>query len=221
MSTHADGGTMSATRFVLVSGIALALTALGCDKDDVPPPPPPTTKTPAEAPPTERVVGPLSEADAAALATMNDRLARYVELHRKLEATLPPLPENATAKQIDANQRTLERLIRDTRADAKQGDIFTPEAQPVIKRLLAQAFEGPGGAEMKASIMDENPVGLKLTANARYPDTVPLSTVPPEVLQTLPKLDEEMEYRFIGNRLILLDVHAHVIADFINNAIPT
>ena len=211
---------MSATRFVLVSCVALALVAVACRQDDTPPPPPPTTETPKDAPPTERVVGPLSEADAAALASMNDRLAKYVELHKKLEATLPNLSENASAKQIDQNQRTLERLIRDTRAEAKQGDIFTPEAQPVIKRLLGAAFSGPGGREMKASIMDENPVDLTLKVNARYPDTVPLSTVPPEVLQTLPKLNEEMEYRFIGNRLILLDVHAHVIADFINDAIP-
>ena len=211
---------MSATRFRVLSCIVFAAAALGCGKDDMPPPPPPTTEKPADAPPTERVVGPLSEADAAALATMNDRLAHYVELHRKLEGTLPKLPDDASAKQIDENQRKLERLVRDTRAEAKQGDIFTADAQPVIKRLLGQAFAGPGGQEMKASIMDENPVGLTLKVNARYPDNVPLSTVPPEVLQTLPKLDEEMEYRFIGNRLILLDVHAHVIADFINDAIP-
>jgi hypothetical protein len=29
-----------------------------------------------------------------------------------------------------------------------------------------------------------------------------------------------MEYRFIGDDLILLDTHAHVIADFIEDALP-
>ena len=87
-------------------------------------------------------------------------------------------------------------------------------------RLLATVFGGPEGRQLKASIMDENPVGIKLTVNGRYPDTVPLSTVPPEVLQTLPQLAEDMEYRFIGDRLILLDTHAHVIADFIEDALP-
>jgi hypothetical protein len=29
-----------------------------------------------------------------------------------------------------------------------------------------------------------------------------------------------MEYRFIGRHLILLDSHAHVIADFIPDALP-
>ena len=44
--------------------------------------------------------------------------------------------------------------------------------------------------------------------------------MPPEVLQTLPKLSEDMEYRFIGRHLILLDAHSHVVADFILDAIP-
>ena len=56
--------------------------------------------------------------------------------------------------------------------------------------------------------------------NKRYPDTVPLSTMPPEVLQTLPKLSEDMEYRFIGDRLILLDTHAHLIVDYIDDVLP-
>jgi hypothetical protein len=71
--------------------------------------------------------------------------------------------------------------------------------------------------------MDENPVtpaAIKLTVNSRYPDTVPLTTVPPQVLQTMPKLTEDVEYRFIGDWLILLDVHAHVIADFIEDVLP-
>ena len=71
--------------------------------------------------------------------------------------------------------------------------------------------------------MDENPVtpaAMKLRVNVRYPDSVPLTSVPPQVLQTLPKLTEDLEYRFIGDWLILLDVHAHVIADFIEDALP-
>ena len=44
--------------------------------------------------------------------------------------------------------------------------------------------------------------------------------MPPQVLQTLPELTEDLEYRFIGDWLILLDTHAHVIADFIENALP-
>jgi hypothetical protein len=205
----------------LLVGAIVALSA--CKGNDTAPPPPATSKSPENAPPTERVVGPLSEADARALATMNDRLKEYVDLHLKLERSLPTLPEKATPEQIDKNQRALAKMVQAARATAKPADLFTPEARPVIKRLLATVFGGPDGKQLKASIMDENPVDpatLKLTVNARYPDVVPLTSVPPQVLQTLPKLSEDLEYRFIGDWLILLDTHAHTIADFIDNALP-
>jgi hypothetical protein len=151
---------------------------------------------------------------------MNDRLRDYIDLHTKLESSLPGLPKDATPQEIDRNQRAFENLMRNARATAKPGDIFTPEARPVIKRLLATVFGGPDGRQLKASIMDENPAGVTFSVNGRYPDNVPLSSVPPQVLRTLPKLSADMEYRFIGDRLILLDTEAHVIADFIDDALP-
>ena len=199
--------------------MALCVSAAACSRD-VPPPPQATTESPDTAPPTERVVGPLTPAQADSLATMNDRLADYVALHQKVERSLPAMPDEATPEQIDRRQRVLEQRLRTARAQARQGDIFTPEARPVIRRLLAEVFDGPEGRQLKASIMDENPTQVALKVNGRYPDTVPISTVPPEVLQTLPKLSEDMEYRFIGDALILLDAHAHIVADFIDDAIP-
>ncbi len=204
---------------MLLAGFAL-VTLASCKGRDKPDDSPATAASPDTAAPTQRIVGPLSPADSQALSTMNDKVKEYIDLHTKLEATLPKLPEDATPQQIDKNQRAFEALMRKSRATAKQGDIFTPQAQPVIKTLLLSVFGGPDGKQLKSSIMDENPVGITLRVNGRYPDTVPLSTVPPQVLQTLPALSEDMEYRFIGDRLILLDTHAHVIADFIEDALP-
>ena len=224
MHTYQNKTPFIGPRIGVVSLVAAAVLVLGaCAGGDKPAPSPATTADPRSAPATERVVGPLTPADAEALATMNARLRDYVDLHTKIERTLPTLPKDATPQQIDQNQRSLEKLVREARATAKPGDIFTPQAQPVIKRLLASVFGGPDGKQLKASIMDENqiaPSAAKLAVNARYPDTVPLTSVPPQVLQTLPKLTEDLEYRFIGDSLILLDVHAHVIADFMENVLP-
>ena len=212
---------MPSARYRAISCVAVFLVwSAGCDRQKEPSAPPATSASPTTAQPTERVVGPLTPDEAATLSAMNDRVNKYVELHRKLEADLAKLPTDATPKQIDDNQRMLEQKVREARATAKQGDLITPEARVVIRRLLATVFGGPDGKQLKASIMDETPVGVKLVVNGRYPDHVPLSTIPPQVLQTLPKLAEEMEYRFIGDALILLDVHAHVIADFIPDAMP-
>lgn len=216
---------------IIILLLSILLAPVSCGGEDSgedsgkehPEPPPPTAESPRSAPPTERVVGPLTPEEATALATMNDRIIQYVELHIRVEQTLPKLPEEATPEQIDKHQRALEKLLREARAKAKPGDIFTAEARPVIKRLLAQVFSGPEGKKLRSSIMDENPVdpsAIRLTVNSRYPDTVPLATVPPQVLQALPELSEDLEYRFVGDWLILLDTHAHIVADYIGNALP-
>jgi hypothetical protein len=159
-------------------------------------------------------------ADARALAAFLARVNEYAELHRTLDRTLPALKKEATPEEIDRHERALAALVQDARKDSKPGDLFTPESQVVIKRILARIFAGEDGRALKASIMDENPVGVKLSVNGRYPDEVPLSTVPPQVLAALPKLPEELEVRFIGHRLILLDAGAHTVADFIDHALP-
>lgn len=160
---------------------------------------------------------PVNE-DAKALAGFLERVNQYAAQHQKLENSLPKLSKESTPHQVDAHQRALAKLIQDARQDAKQGDIFTPESQAVIKKLIGKIFGGPDGAALKASVMDENPGVPNLKVNARYPDEIPVSTIPPQLLEGLPKLPEEMEYRFVGNALILMDTHAHIIADFIPNS---
>lgn len=177
----------------------------------------------ASGPPADQVAprpAGSSASDAQALAAFSGQLKKYAALHDRLEKTLPPLPAETTPQVLDKHQRALVQLIGENRKDAKRGDLFTPEGERVIRRLLAQVFAGAQGARLKSSIMDENPVGVKLTVNGRYPDEVPLSTMPPQVLALLPKLPEPLEYRFIGPRLILLDVHAHTVADHIENVLP-
>lgn len=210
--------------------LAAATALVGCRQPPAPDagggtrPGPAATSAPAQSAP--KGAEPPSTArqpdgpDAAVLAKFEAKVKQYRDLHQKLEDTLPKLSKDATPEQIDSHQRALARLVREARAAAKPGDIFTPEIQVVVRRLMAEVFGGADGAALKASIMDENPGPMKLTVNARYPDTVPLSTVPPQVLQGLPKLPDELEFRFIGRHLILMDEHAHIIVDLIENVLP-
>ena len=216
-------------RRVCVLALAISIPAVACARTEAPTPANDQARPPAAAPakpaPSSTQATPAKpdqpvNPDAKALAALLDRVNEYVKVHQKLEASLPHLPKEATPQQIDKNQRALGQLIRNARRTAKQGDLFTPDSQAVIKRLLARVFGGPDGAALKASIMDENPGVPKVVVNERYPDTVPLSTIPPQVLEGLPKLPEEMEFRFVGNTLVLMDVHAHIIADFIPDAFP-
>ena len=47
----------------------------------------------------------------------------------------------------------------------------------------------------------------------------PLMTVPPNILAALPKLPEDLEFRFVNRHMILLDVHANLIVDYVLNAV--
>jgi hypothetical protein len=185
----------------LMLGVLFSLTLATCASADV-------QKSPANS-------------DAVTIAEFMKRVEAYVTLHKKLESTIPPLPKEATPEQIDQHQRALGRLLAQGRASAKRGDIFIPGMERIARKLLAEIFRGPGGAQMKREIFEEyEQRNIKPVVNGRYPDEIPLSTVPPGVLAGLPRLPEELEYRFVGTYLILLDPHAHIIADYVERAIP-
>jgi hypothetical protein len=158
-------------------------------------------------------------AAAATQAEFLKRVDAYAQLHKKLEAMLPKLPEQATPQQIDQNQRALGVLVAQARAGAKPGDLFTPDMQRLVRRLFIDVFKGEAGREAKRQIHDE-PHPITPEINKRYPDVVPLATMPLRVLAELPKLPDELEYRFVDRHLILMDVHAHLILDYVLNAIP-
>jgi hypothetical protein len=162
---------------------------------------------------------PPVNAKAAVIKDFMKRVDVYVAQHKKLEDTLPKLSKQTDPKEIDTHERALATLIQEGRKDAKPGDVLTPAMQRLIRSLLRPIFLGKNGLQMKAEIMDQEYKGsVKLVVNGRYPDEVPVSTVPPQVLEQLPKMPEELEYRFIRNSLILFDSHAHLIVDFMDRA---
>lgn len=158
-------------------------------------------------------------ANAATLKDFVARVNQYIALHKKLEATIPALPKQTTPALVDQHERALGALIKQARASAKQGDLFTPAMQTLVRTLFKPIFSGPEGTHLKAEIVDNEYTGsVKIEVNGRYPDDVPLSTMPAQVLKALPPLSEELEYRFILHTLILLDTHAHIIADFVDRS---
>jgi len=159
-----------------------------------------------------------SQADDLAVAEFQKRVQEYVALHKKVDVKEPPT--RATPEQLDAALKRLSQGITTARAGAKPGDIFQPAMQVWVRRTLERVFGAPDGKDLRASILDENPIGASVRVNGPYPDTIPLSTMPPKVLAALPKLPEELEFRFVGDRLILFDHHAHLIVDYVDRALP-
>lgn len=159
-------------------------------------------------------------ADAALSVEFLKGVQQYVELHQKLEATLPPRPEHATPAEIQAHEDALAKLIVQARSRAKQGALLPQKVRAYLRRQIGGVLRGPDGAGIRQSIMEDNPGKVQLRVNARYPDGLPITTMPPPILGALPKLPEHVEYRFVGDRLVLLDLHAQLVMDYMTDALP-
>ncbi len=161
-----------------------------------------------------------SQTDAQALVALDKRVTEYRALREKVEGRLPALPAEATAQQIEQTRRDLSRGIVAARADAQVGDVFAPEIRKCLRRQIARALSGPDGAQLRKSILDEAPMVSPIRVNGPYPDALPLSTMPPKVLEALPKLPEPLEFRFVGDRLVLFDSDARLVIDWVDAALP-
>jgi hypothetical protein len=75
-------------------------------------------------------------------------------------------------------------------------------------------------ADRKA-LVHELPRSLTLVVNMDYPTSLPLATFPGKLLRTLPDLPPELEDRIVGRHLILRDVKANIVVDFVRDVVPT
>jgi hypothetical protein len=152
------------------------------------------------------------------------RVEEYVKLRAKVVKGPADLKAKEDSEVIHARKRAAREAIRSARADARQGDIFTPAAQQHIARIVKSEFKGRAAEPVKDTAKQGNPVneGKPFTpkVNDGYPEDAPLSSVPPTLLARLPELPKELEYRLVGRHLILHDVESSLIVDFISNALP-
>jgi hypothetical protein len=161
--------------------------------------------------------------DAGAMAEFKARVDKYADLHQQLARGSAAQKETADPAKLNAAKAALAAKVQAARAEARHGDIFTPTIRPVFRRLLAPELKGSDGRDAKAVIRDDGPAPgtVPFKVNAKYPDDQPLPTVPANLLLTLPPLPAPLEYRIVGQHLLLLDTEADLIVDYILNAITT
>jgi hypothetical protein len=161
--------------------------------------------------------------DAAAMAEFKIRVDAYADLHRQLAKGDAKPRESHDPAKINAASATLTARMRAARATAKQGDIFTPAIRPVFRRLLAPELKGEDGRDAKAILKDDAPAPgtVPFKVNAKYPGDQPIPTVPASVLLSLPTLPAPLEYRIVGQHLLILDTAADLVVDYLLNAVTT
>lgn len=194
----------------------------GCDRAETP-----AAGTPAEAAQKAGAIrtstDPAVNPDAAIMADFKARVEKYAELHKDLAKGSAKQKDDTSAEQIDAQKQALVSKIQAARADARHGEIFTPEIRQAFRRLLAPELKGEDGRDAKAVLKSDAPASgtVPFKVNATYPENQPRPTMPATLLLNLPTLPEPLEYRVIGQHLLLIDTAADLIVDYALNVIVT
>jgi len=155
-------------------------------------------------------------------ADFANRLEAYTTLRERLTDSIGDLDPTKSQAEIAARAVALGNAIIAARPQAKQGDIFSPEVSAFLATLIRQEYSRRSEPvlETREDQQDELP-NFEPQVNQIYPTTYPLATFPPALLPLLPPLPEEIEYRIVQNYLILRDVEANVILDFMPGAVPS
>ena len=149
------------------------------------------------------------------------RLQDYIKLRDRAVSKVSKLKPTASPDQISKHEAEVANRIREAREHAPQGNIFTREIAAQFRQLIAETMTGKEAVTIRQSLARSEPVQLRaLSVNQEYPKGVPLQTTPPSLLANLPRLPKGFEYRLVGSAILLLDVEANLIVDYIPSAIP-
>jgi hypothetical protein len=150
----------------------------------------------------------LLAADRRILAEFDARVHAYVQVKDAARTTVLPLVVLPDPGEIRRRSDALATVIKSARYDARRGDIFTPAIENLIRLAIRR------GCEEDYAPLPEPAI------HGRWPAAAPLPTMPPDILAALPPLPPGLQYRFMTRALVLLDIDANLIIDFVPDAIP-
>lgn len=155
------------------------------------------------------------------------RADEYVALHHRLERLVGPETLFSDPREHYATRELLADLLRAARPDSTEGDFFCPDVAEVFRVRIAHTLRAINATaadvlrdEGEGELEDEGPPAVTPpVVNGRF-DWLLGNTIWPSLLHALPPLPEELEYRFVGADLVLLDVHANLVVDILRDALP-
>lgn len=158
--------------------------------------------------------------DRETVVAFQERVKDYAKLRESIEAKMPKLSKESTPEQIEAHKKAFEERVRAARADAKPGQMFTPDITTFIRATIQSEFKGTERKELRATVQEADTKGIPLRVNYTYPETKELVEMPPTLLLKLPTLPKQLRYRFVGRNMLLVDRENGLIVDYMLGAIP-
>jgi hypothetical protein len=154
-----------------------------------------------------------------ALPDFQARLNDYLKLRQDLAKKLRPLAPTASSAELAARQESLAAAIRTVRKGARQGDLIPPAAASLIAAMVREDFH-LRNPQVSRAVFEEVPNAPRPVINRQYPQNEALPTMPPLLLNKLPLLPDNLQYRFFGRNVVILDGDTELIIDYIPNVLP-
>ena len=167
--------------------------------------------------------GPILIEELITTQNFRHRVDEYVALHRMLEGPLPRLRVSTNMDEIRVAQQALATRLKQARWSAVPGEIITADVGRMFRRRIAECLS-PADWEAilnEVTVEEQGPPvrAVTLRVNMEWPEDVPFTFVPPQLLAALPSLPAELQYRIVGRSLVLWDHHANLIVDFLPGAL--
>ena len=160
--------------------------------------------------------------EAPVLAAFDRRISAYMDIHNDVERRLAPQQMFEDAEEMFEALEILRSAISASRADARPGDLFTDDVAALIRARLRARLEACNQTveDVLAYVNEERLPGTR-------PPTLhePLpwglgSAMPAALIPALPRLPDELQYRFADRDLVLIDIHAGMVVDILVDALP-
>jgi hypothetical protein len=158
--------------------------------------------------------------EAAAIRQFETAIADYIALRQRLANEVPQPVPNSSSVQLNDASDGLAAAIQRSRQSAGVGDVFVAPVTLVFKRTVDDAVRTAHLRQVLATIDDEEPTVRAPEIHLRFPSAAQMATMPPSLLAVLPRLPKELEYRIVGRFLVLRDIDAGLIIDYIPDVIP-
>ena len=129
-------------------------------------------------------------------------------------------PATGAEQSVRTRQNSLADALRlKLRPNAKPGDLFTPPMAAALTHQIQNVFNTPKRGLLFDDLAEQN----STPASTQVPEVnarLDAPRVPPRLMEILPPLPKQLEYDFVGRTLVLRDVDADVVVDFLPDALP-
>jgi hypothetical protein len=151
-----------------------------------------------------------------------DRVNDYAAVQRMIISSLGPPLVWSEAEQVLRQQRRFANAMREVRPILGNGGFFTPDVSKYFREHI-DAIVQETGLDVTTAIEAPDEEEIIVAAAPRAAEPVPWNAGPmmwPSMLLALPELPPELEYRFIGRHLAIVDGLANLVVDVLHDALP-